>query len=289
MTRTIFIFIDGLGMGSVDPALNPIYRGDYPVLQRMLNEWAQPIDALLDMPGTPQSATGQATIFTGQNGAALCGRHMEGFPGPTLREMVREQNIFKQLLRRGYTCTFANAYYLEHLEEITKAPRKSVTTVATLSALGTVRLAADLRANRAVYQDITRAVLRKRGHDLPTVTPEEAAHHLIDLAQEVDFTLFEYFQTDLMAHKGGPEDMERVLGDLDRFLSVLIAEVPLKKDHLLVITSDHGNIEDGSHRQHTRNPVPFVALGHGAPALKEKVHRLIGITPALMDLYPSMD
>ena len=76
------------------------------------------------------------------------------------------------------------------------------------------------------------------------------------LAQEYDFTLFEYFQTDLAAHSGNRETVDAVLGQLDEFMADvrLFGERP---GNLLVLTSDHGNIEDLSTRTHTLNPVPL--------------------------------
>ena len=32
----------------------------------------------------------------------------------------------------------------------------------------------------------------------------------------------------------------------------------------VVLTSDHGNLEDGTHTLHTRNPVPLLAVGPAA-------------------------
>ena len=282
---TLFVFVDGLGCGSDDPAINPLVSGRYPALQRLLKEEAVPIDAGLDTPGLPQSATGQATILTGKNAAKVNGRHVEGFPGPTLKALVREHNIFSALGRRGYRSTFANAYHLPHVDEVKALRRQSVTTVAALEAFNGVRMMDDLRAGRAVYQDITRTILRARGIDVPVVTPEEAAGHLMDIARDLDFTLFEYFQTDLMAHKGGDEDVHRVLSEIDRFVAGLLV-YPMTDGHLLILTSDHGNIEDRSHRQHTHNPVPFVALGTGAEWLRARVRRLEDLAPALLELYP---
>jgi len=186
---------------------------------------------------------------------------------------------------RGYRCTFANAYHLSNVADVHALRRQSVTTVASLQAFNAVRTMDDLLAGKAVYQDITRDILRQRGFDMPPATPEEAAKHLMAIADEHEFTLFEYFQTDLMAHKGSPEDVDRVLTIVDRFMAALLPFADVA-GHLFIFTSDHGNIEDGTHRQHTQNPVPFLAVGEGADYLRERVKRLEDITPAIMDLYP---
>ncbi len=143
----------------------------------------------------------------------------------------------------------------------------------------------DLIEGNAVYQDITREQLAARGYTGPFVEPEEAARHLLRIGRAYDFTMFEYFQTDLMAHKGTEDDVHRVLNRLDRFLDGLLG-FPDDDGHLFVMISDHGNVEDATHRLHTRNPVPLVAIGHGAQRLRDTVRRLEDFTPALMELYP---
>lgn len=249
----LFVFVDGLGIGPDDPNVNPLAdRGRFSALGRIL-EQSVPLDAALGVPGLPQSATGQAALLTGLNAPALMGRHIEGFPPPRLKTLVQEHNIFSRLLAAGKRCTFANAYWLDDVRHIPPR-RESVTTVITLAALGGVRGKADLLANRAVYQDLTREKLRPRGYDGPLITPEAAAEHLIALAREHDFTLFEFFETDHAGHSGNWEQARRTLEKLDRFLGAV-----LNFPGLLIVTSDHGNIEDMTARGHTANPVPLFA------------------------------
>ena len=53
----------------------------------------------------------------------------------------------------------------------------------------------------------------------------------------------------------------------------------------LVLTSDHGNIEDLNEHGHTRNPVPFVAYGPHEKALRDRVHSLVDVTPAILEAF----
>jgi len=284
VVQTLLLFVDGLGLGP-ESEHNPLFSGACPRLARLLREEAAPIDAGLGVPGLPQSATGQTALLTGVNAPAVMGRHIEGLPGPRLKEIIREHNLLSALAARGYRATFANAYYTRDIEEVRSRRFQSVTTVATLAAFGAVRDTADLLAGRAVYQDLTRASLRERGYDGPFVTPAQAGRDLAALATEHDFTLFEYFQTDRAGHKGDAERTRRVLGEFDEFLGGVLAFAEGER-RLLLLTSDHGNIEDAATRTHTGNPVPFVALGAGAGALKIRVRALTDIAPALLDLYP---
>jgi 2,3-bisphosphoglycerate-independent phosphoglycerate mutase len=53
---------------------------------------------------------------------------------------------------------------------------------------------------------------------------------------------------------------------VDAFVGELVDALP--RDALLVLSSDHGNVEDAS-GGHTRNPVPVLAAGAGRGAFLE--------------------
>ena len=282
--RTLFILVDGLGLGARDPGQNPIHSGICPCLQRLLDEHAVPIDAGMGVPGMPQSATGQTALMTGVNAARAMGRHVEGFPGPALRTLIRANNLYDKLARLGFSSTFANAYYVTDVAEVESRRIQSVTTVAALKAFGRVREIAAMLDHLAVCQDLTRESLRERGYQGPLVTPQESARDLRAVAAGYDFTLFEYFQTDRVGHKGSRDDVQRILGLFDAFLTEVIsfAEQP---GNLFVMTSDHGNIEVAGSPLHSDNPVPLVAIGHGAEFLKTRVRTVTDVTPMLVELY----
>jgi phosphopentomutase len=55
---------------------------------------------------------------------------------------------------------------------------------------------------------------------------------------------------------------------------------------LLLITSDHGNIEDLTTKTHTRNPVPLILYGAGAAPCADRFETdagLTAVTPLLQD------
>ena len=117
----------------------------------------------------------------------------------------------------GRRCTFANAYWIDdHLPIPIR--RQSVTTVMSLAALEGVLRKAELLLGMAVHHDITRWTAHQRGYDGELIDPETAAGHLLAVAEENDFTLFEYFLTDRAGHSGDPELVERCLDTLERFL-----------------------------------------------------------------------
>jgi len=283
MPHVLLVFVDGLGLGEPDPGVNPLYRGDCPTLVSLL-EAAVPVDARLDMPGVPQSATGQTALLTGVNAARKVGRHIEGFPGPALKEIIAAHNVFKQLQEKGYSGAFANAYYMAGWTEAERRKYQSVTTVATLSALGGVRDVDVMLQGKAVYQDLTRELLLLRGYSGPLITPVQAAADLYGIMQEHHFTLFEYFQTDRQGHAGQSEAIKKVLQQLDEFFAALLSML----DHercLFLLISDHGNIEDSRSKGHTMNPVPFVAEGLDARFMQERVSSLPDFVPALLAYF----
>ena len=281
--KVLFVFVDGLGLGTKDPSVNPLaLRDRFPALWDMM-EQSIPLDASMGVSGLPQSATGQAALLTGLNTAQRVGRHIEGFPPQGLKELIQEHNLFSKLLAAGKSCTFANDYWLDDVAHIPRR-RESVTTVATLAALGEVRGKVELAENCAVYHDLTREALRDRGYTGPLITPEEAAEHLMKIANDHDFTLFEFFQTDQVGHRGDLESIFHCLKKLDRFFAAL-----RDFEGRLIVTSDHGNIEDLTVRTHTKNPVPlFVRFSkkeeRGCKVLLRGIEKIEQVTPAIVRL-----
>ncbi|MBR1921986.1 MAG: hypothetical protein IJ829_08340 [Kiritimatiellae bacterium] len=281
--RVVFLFVDGVGLRDAATD-NPVNPEVCPVLCRLVSRHGRPIDACLGVDGPPQSATGQATMFSGVNCAAAMGRHCEGFPGPGLRKIVEADNLFLQLKRRGKSVCFADAYLVDSPDELALRRFKSVTTVMALTAPETIRTADDLARGAALMQDLTRETIQDRWPDIAVIPPQRAAEHLFAIARSYDFTLFEFFQTDVSGHSMDFERACAVLRTYDRFLAALVRFAEAA-GITLVMTADHGNIEDMSERGHTRNPVPFVAFGPKERALRERVASLADVTPAILEAF----
>ena len=277
----LFVFIDGLGIGSDDPKRNALLDSRFPTLGKLIAS-ATPVDACLGVDGLPQSATGQTTLLTGENASKVMGRHVEGFPPPTLKTLIESENLFSKLQNLGQRCTFANSYWIDDPHTI-PLRRQSVTTVMSLKAFGAVRGKEELLAGKAVNHDITRWTMHTRGYTSELISPETAAEHLITVAEENNFTLFESFLSDRAGRSGDPELVFQCRETLERFLSAVIPFAE-KTNRLFLLCSDHGNIEDNSTKRHTKNPVPLVALGTGASTFNS-VKSLADITPAILRLY----
>jgi len=285
----LLFFIDGLGIGTRGPQ-NPfdglveaeplaIFQHEPP--QIPFNGILAATDACLGVPGRPQSASGQTTILTGINAAAAIGAHKQGFPNPPLLDIIREHSIFLQLKKSEVdSITFANTYTKQFFE---RRPRWISATTAAVEAAGLrFNVVEDLKAGRAVYHDFTNALLRDRGETVKIRTPEEAASVLAGIVARHRFTLYEYFITDKMGHAQDYQGAKSVLRSLAKLIRSLLGQLDLDKT-AVILTSDHGNIEDLSARNHTLNPVPTIVWGKDREAIANRVRSLTDITPAIVD------
>lgn len=290
--RVILIFVDGLGLGTMDAKNNPCalkglellacFENGNGAVQAGRGGFLVPTEATLGVEGLPQSATGQTTLLTGINCSKLLGRHLPGFPNQRLREVLRERSILKQVRQMGLHSAFINAFrpLFFRLKEKTKW-RLSTTTVATLAADNPFFRIEDLCRRRSIYHDFTNERLIARGFDVPRFSPEAAAEILTRVSTEYNFILYEYFMTDGAGHS---QQMERAVGEinkLERFLSALLSEVDLEKC-LVILTSDHGNIEDLSVKTHTRNRVMTLLWGKESEKMKDNIRTLEDVTPAIL-------
>lgn len=315
MNHVILVFVDGLGLGEADADDNPLNHSELNLLANFLPPgWAPPpkggrppalpevlrrrplpyegrvraTDASLGMPDLPQSATGQATILTGENAALLLGRHLYGYPSPTLQRLLMRSSIFKILTARGVSACFANAFrpLFFELGDAVWSKRMSATTWANRAGGLPFKTVEDLQTGRAVYQDITHDSLRARGVDIAPRPPEEAGRVLAALADDHAFTLFEFFQTDKAGHARDRDKAAAELLKLEAFMNALLAAVDLTRT-VVVLTSDHGNIEDLSTKSHTLNPVPTLTFGGAPDDPLHAVERLEQVTPAILRAWPA--
>ncbi len=120
-----FIFLDGVGLGSPDPKINPLARANLPHLAdllegRRLLSGAEPftgpqasfrsVDATLGVDGVPESATGQAALLTGVNVPQIIGTHYGPKPDARIRAILQKHNLLRRLTGAGLRCRLLNAY-----------------------------------------------------------------------------------------------------------------------------------------------------------------------------------
>jgi hypothetical protein len=289
-SAVVLFFIDGLGIGKrgssnpfdglPDAAPLAVFQDEEP--ETFLNGIVVPTDANLGVEGRPQSASGQTTILTGVNAPLTLGYHKQGFPNKALLEIIEKHSIFKRLKDADVgPVTFANAYTSWFFEA---RPRwVSATTAAVEAADMSFRTVADLTANNAVYQDFTNRVLIERGEAVSERSALEAATVLARIAEKHRFTLYEYFITDKIGHAQDMQLAKTTLTNLASFVRNLLMKLDLEST-TVILTSDHGNIEDLSSRNHTLHKVPTIIWGSRRDYAADRIKSLVDITPTIVDL-----
>jgi hypothetical protein len=290
----LFIFLDGFGLGKADEN-NPLYIHGLPGLERKIgcklltgnsvstsSVLLKGIDACLGVSGIPQSATGQTALFTGKNAPSQLGFHLPAFPNQQLIEIIHSHSVIKQVIDIGLRATFANAYSKTYFEKIAQGKHThSVTTHCVYAANIPVRTTDNMQQGDAVYWDITRAYLHST-EGIEPISPKSAGTHLSSIASKHELTIFECFATDLIGHSTSMEKAANILSIIDEFICGILDTLP--ENISLLLSSDHGNIEDLSVGSHTKNAVPLLVIGPAA-SFFSSIYRIDQITPAIIDLF----
>lgn len=275
----LFLFLDGVGLGSPDPTINPLARQEMPTLQKLLNgkqlingtdlptiskrATLLPLDACLGVAGLPQSATGQASILTGKNIPAQLGYHYGPKPNPPVREFLNNGNLFTKLSKSGFECALLNAYPPRYFKAIESGRRMhSAIPLAVKNAGISLKNIEDLKRGRALSADFTAYGWHEHLGlpDTPQISEYEAGMELGGLSKNYNFAFFEYWLTDYAGHKQDMSQACQLLASFDQVLAGLL-ESWEDEGALIIMTSDHGNIEDLRTRRHTSNPVPALLIG----------------------------
>ncbi|OGO16590.1 MAG: hypothetical protein A2Z14_11530 [Chloroflexi bacterium RBG_16_48_8] len=278
MHRVLILFLDGIGLGPSDPNTNPLYTAPMPNLialldgRRLIHDSCpyhgnhaslHALDTTLGVPGLPQSATGQAVLLTGRNVPAEIGEHYGPKPNPAIAKILREDNLFIGVLRQGGSAILLNAYPPRYFEAITSKRRLYSAIPMAVNAAGiNLMTAEDLQARRAMSPDFTGEGWSSQPDfpPAPVYSADEAGKHLARLSQNYTLTWFDYWLSDYAGHRGTEVQAIRLLETFDKVLGGLVEAWDMTQD-LIIITSDHGNLEDLGARGHTYNPVPALLIG----------------------------
>jgi len=300
--KLLFLFLDGIGLGENDPEINPFARAQMPTLNRLiggrpLTRHAAPfegdrasllaVDAGVGVNGLPQSATGQAILLTGINIPAELGYHYGPKPNPEVARYLNGATLFSKTVQSGKKAALLNGYPPRYFGGIESGKRLySSIPLAVTNAGISLFTKEDYYAGRALAADFT----GEGWHnflgfpDAPKYQPYEAGIKLGQLAEEYDFSLFEYWASDYAGHK---QDMAWATRQLETFDGVLkgLLEAWQDEDGLILLTSDHGNMEDLSTRKHTDAKVPLLVIGDlSARGAFSKISVLTEIAPAVSRL-----
>lgn len=297
-TRVLFVFLDGVGIGEDDAAVNPFVRagaqiptlqeltgGLFPTRARPHTEGplgrAFPLEATLDVEGTPQSGTGQAALLTGESAAELHGQHFGPWTPVGLRPLVEQRSVLRRAAAAGRTVAFANAYPRGWPGP--RGGRRIAGPPLAARGAGVLdRHEEALARGDAVASEIVNDGWRSRlGHgSLPELTPEEAGSNLARVSRTADLVLYAHYATDTAGHRRDMPAALDALARVDAFLRGLLES--LDADTLLLIASDHGNLED-VRAGHTRNPALGVARGPGS-ARAAQLSDIRDVAPLILEL-----
>ncbi|NLF45047.1 MAG: peptidase, partial [Syntrophomonadaceae bacterium] len=136
-----------------------------------------------------------------------------------------------------------------------------------------------------VYQDFTNRLLVSWGYDIKILTPGEAGKNLAGIVDDHDFTLYEYFISDRVGHKREMTLAVQIFEEMDDFIGACVVNIDLDETMVLIV-SDHGNIEDLSIETHTLNPVPTIIIHNNIKAVNHgMIQSLTDITPFIMQVF----
>lgn len=189
---------------------------------------------------------------------------LTAFPSITLPETLpmaladRRQLYLAESEKYAHITYFFNGGYAQPIagEDRLMVPSSNVTSFDQRPAMETPKLAA------IIAKDVVR-----QGHDVIVAN---------------------FANVDMVGHTGNLHAGERAVAAIDAALRTVAAAV-LKRRGLLLITADHGNIEEMKDKktrdrntEHSGNPVPFILVGshrHCKPK-----GRLADIAPTLLEL-----
>jgi 2,3-bisphosphoglycerate-independent phosphoglycerate mutase len=298
--KLLFLFLDGIGLGENDPEKNPFVRAKMPYLQSLLGnrtliQESAPfegdratllsVDPNLGVKGFPQSATGQSVLLTGINIPAELGYHYGPKPNPEVAQYLNGKTVFAKTVNAGKKAALLNAYPPRYFDGIDSGKRLfSAIPQAVTNASLPLFTQDDYYAGKALSADFTGKGWREfmKLDDSPLFESEEAGNKLAELASQYDFSFFEYWASDYAGHK---QDMDWAIRQLESFDDVLkgLLNIWNNDDGLILLTSDHGNMEDLSTRKHTAANVPLLLFGDliNRREFQKDIRDLTGIAPAI--------
>ncbi|GMA15612.1 metalloenzyme domain protein [Deinococcus metallilatus] len=262
MPGLVWLALDGVGHPDDAPE-GSVWEAELPTL-RPLVDAGRALDATLGVPGLPQSGTGQACWLTGVDAVRRMGKpgrgeHFGPHPGPTLQGLLRAAALPGRLVRADGRAALANHYPPAYFAAQARRPRMGCFPFSFV--------AAGLGLNPPGLPPVPATLGLGYAEPWPEQTPlSEVARlgeALAGAAREQDLIVCDLWFGDHLGHRGrdlAPPDILRAgrayLERVDALLSGLLnAGAPV------VLSSDHGNLEDLRVKAHTLARVPFAGAG----------------------------
>ena len=297
--RILLLFLDGIGLGPNSTETNPFAVADMPFLTELTNgkRWLEgigrvqsdrmtfvPTDPRLGVEGRPQSGTSQAVILTGKNVPEMIGRHYGPKPDAETRQLLDNENLFISVKGAGKKAALLDGYPPGLLDNIGRGKTlPSSIQYAAIASGQSLFTAEDVREKRALTAEYTGQEWHShlKLTDTPLYTPYEAGKMLVELSRHYDFSMHSHWITDYVGHRG---PFEAAVGLLERFDGVMQGVVDNwnPDEGLVIVTSDHGNMEQIGDRRHTENDVPTLIYGTLHRQFADGFADLTHITPRIL-------
>src|SRR5262249_4815806 len=142
-----------------------------------------PVSATLNVPGLPQSGTGQTALLTGKNAARIIGKHFGPYPYSTLRPVLAGENIFRKLMGENRSVYYANAFPQRYFDYVESHKSRMTAIAYAWTATGYKLNGVEaLREGEALSADITSDGWNKRGFaPVSVITPQTGGERLVSL------------------------------------------------------------------------------------------------------------
>lgn len=101
--------------------------------------------------------------------------------------------------------------------------------------------------------------------------------------QRARFVFYEHWVTDVLGHRRTLRQAVDHFALVDSFLEGLTESLDLSAT-LVMVGSDHGNVEESGHGRHTRNPALGLMWGAGFAECAERINNLTDFRPLIEDL-----
>lgn len=294
----LFLFVDGIGLGDDDPSTNPFSVANMPNLLTLSNgkRWLKntgkqsnhranfiPTDPRLGIEGRPQSGSSQAVILTGKNVPQMLGRHYGPLPNEPIRHLLDSENFFMTVNQHGGKAGLLSAYPPRRLDGIESGKRlPSSIQYAAIAAGQSLFAKEDVIVGKALTAEYTTESWQTHLgiENLPDYSAEEAGKKLVQLSRNYDFAFHSHWMTDWVGHRGTMKQAVALLELFDKVMEGILAE--WKDDEgLILITSDHGNMEEIGNRKHTENDVPTLVIGRDKDRFTEGFEQLLDFVPRM--------
>jgi 2,3-bisphosphoglycerate-independent phosphoglycerate mutase len=294
----LFLFVDGIGLGANNPETNPFALAKMPTLKALSNGkgWFKdtgkqeseralfiPTDPRLGIAGKPQSGSSQAAILTGRNVPEEIGRHYGPLPNQDIRAILDSGNFFMEAKAQGLKAALIDAYPPQRLDGIESGMRlPSSIQYAAIAGGQSLFTTEDLKARRALTAEYTGYPWRDHLGitDIPFFTPYEAGKEMVRISRDYDFSFHSQWMTDWVGHRG---TMEQAVELIEIFDDVMRGVLDAWDDNegLVLVTSDHGNMEEMNNKKHTEADVPSLIIGKDKAEFAQGFSKLTDFVPAM--------